>query len=71
MSPLAALQRWSDAGGVWRVVGRTPSTATVSLCRCDGGEEVDRLRTADPHAVAYLLAHRTSEELGEESGEGS
>jgi hypothetical protein len=76
MDALAALRRWHDAGGVWRVTGTDrpdapDGTVTVSLCRCDGGEEVDRLRTADPHAVAYLLAHRTSEELGEESGEGS
>jgi hypothetical protein len=63
MSPLAALQRWSDAGGVWRVVGRTPSTATVSLCRCDGGEEVDRLTTDHPDAVAYLDRYPASEEV--------
>jgi hypothetical protein len=62
MDALETLRRWQEAGGVWRVVGRGGDQVTVSLCRCDGGEEVDRLRTADPHAVAYLLEHPAGED---------
>jgi hypothetical protein len=64
---LTALARWHDAGGVWRVIGGIGDDpdgwATVSLCRCDGGEEADRLRTDDPLALAYLREHPSSDEL--------
>ncbi|MGA8209568.1 MAG: hypothetical protein WB441_17630 [Nocardioidaceae bacterium] len=49
-----ALDRWQQAGATWTVLSRTASTATVALLRCDGGEEVDRLTTSDPAALAYL-----------------
>ncbi|KAA1423716.1 hypothetical protein FE697_009075 [Mumia zhuanghuii] len=53
------LERWERAGGTWRVVARTSARATVALCRCDGGEEVERLMSADP-AVLDALAQRPS-----------
>jgi hypothetical protein len=56
--PVAVLQRWADAGAVWRVVDRR-DTVTVALYRCDGGEEVDRISSADPHLLRFL-ADRTS-----------
>lgn len=34
--------------------------ATVSMCRCDGGEEVQRLTTEDPELVAWLTEHPES-----------
>ena len=40
---LDRLRRWEDAGGTWRVTARRAETVTIALCRCDGGEEVDRL----------------------------
>ena len=46
--PVTVLQRWADAGGVWRVIDRGADTVTVGLYRCDGGEEMDRLRSSDP-----------------------
>jgi len=52
--PVEVLRRWRAAGAVWRVVSRTPDRATVALCRCDGGEEVDRLTSDDPRLLAYL-----------------
>lgn len=58
---LAALGRWSDFGGVWRVLASDDSVATVALCRCDGGEEVERLVVRDPAALAHLAAHPSSE----------
>ena len=57
-----ALVRWHAAGGVWRVVDRKPDEVTVALLRCDGGEEVERLRSADPAWLAYLDGRSASEE---------
>jgi hypothetical protein len=71
------LRRWEDAGGTWRVLhGRaTPAAGDdtgdgagdgagplVSLCRCDGGEEVERVRLAGPEAAAYVRARPSSED---------
>lgn len=56
------LVRWSDAGGHWRVLARTPSSVTVSLRRCDGGEEADRLTSADPALLTWIGDRRGSED---------
>jgi hypothetical protein len=63
-SPVGTLRRWEEFGGVWRVVLRDTSQVTVSLCRCDGGEEVERLTSDDPALLAYLDArpHRAPPE---------
>jgi hypothetical protein len=53
-NPVDALVRWEDHGAVWRVVGRTASEVTVALCRCDGGEEVERLVSDDPALLAFV-----------------
>lgn len=55
------LERWTAFGGVWRVLAVDDTAATVALCRCDGGEEVERLSTTDPELVAWLAGHRESE----------
>jgi hypothetical protein len=52
--PVEVLQRWEEFGAVWHVVHRTADEATVSLLRCDGGEEVSRLVSRDPRLLAYL-----------------
>jgi hypothetical protein len=52
--PVAALRRWEDMGGIWRVVSRTSDDVTVVLLRCDGGEEVDRLVSDDPRLLTFL-----------------
>jgi hypothetical protein len=57
-SPVDILQRWEEFGGAWRIVQHSP-LLTISLCRCDGGEEVERLVSDDP-AVATWLAGRTA-----------
>ncbi|MCF8589275.1 hypothetical protein L5G28_13885 [Gordonia sp. HY285] len=49
---LARLQRWEDAGAVWEVAALRPDSATISLLRCDAGEEVDRFVTSDPRVLA-------------------
>ncbi len=52
--PVATLQRWEDFGGTWRVVRRDGPQVVVALCRCDGGEQVDELRSANPALRAWL-----------------
>jgi uncharacterized protein len=56
------LRRWEDAGGVWRVLGRTRSAVTVGLYRCDGGEEIDRLVADDPRLTQFLAGRLSSED---------
>ena len=60
--PLADLRRWQDAGAAWRVVHRGPDAVTVSLLRCDGGEEVGRLTAGDPAWVRFLATRESSED---------
>ncbi|WP_114906084.1 hypothetical protein [Ornithinimicrobium murale] len=54
------LERWAEFGGVWRVVAADDGAATVSMCRCDGGEEVQRLTTVDPELLTWLAEHPVS-----------
>ncbi|MCZ4653001.1 hypothetical protein O4157_16430 [Gordonia amicalis] len=56
------LRRWEDSGAGWRVVRRGPEDVTVSLLRCDGGEEVDRFVSADPEILAHLGDRVSSEQ---------
>jgi hypothetical protein len=58
---VAALQRWEALGAVWRVLSSGPSGATVALCRCDGGEEVERFHSREPELIAYLGGRLSSE----------
>ncbi|WNG89282.1 hypothetical protein C6A87_008970 [Mycobacterium sp. ITM-2016-00317] len=59
---VAELQRWEDAGAVWRVIDRGSSGATVALLRCDGGEEAARFSSADPRLLAFLGDRVSSED---------
>ena len=60
--PIAVLQRWADAGAVWRVVDRRRCRVTVALYQCDGGEEVDRITSTDPGLLRYLAGRTSSED---------
>jgi hypothetical protein len=62
LSPVDYLRRWEEFGAVWRVVERDRDSVTISMCRCDGGEEVERLTTADPALVAWLARRTHSDE---------
>ena len=59
---LDRLLRWEDAGGTWRVTARRAETVTVALCRCDGGEEVDRFTSSEPVVLHHVGDRETSEE---------
>lgn len=56
------LRRWTAAGATWNVLHRTASEATVALCRCDGGEEMERIASRDPELLAYIGDRTSSEE---------
>ena len=51
---VAALQRWEDSGGHWRVLSRREGRIVVGLFRCDGAEEQDRVVSDDPALVEFL-----------------
>ena len=51
------LLRWEEAGGTWYAVGGDE----VALCRCDGGEVVERLPVADEATAAYLRERPASD----------
>lgn len=53
-SEVERLRRWEQFGGVWKVVARDGQRLTISLCRCDGGEEVDGLSATTPELVAFI-----------------
>ncbi len=57
--PVDVISRWELFGGVWRVIARSGPEVTISLCRCDGGEEQQRIISDDP-ALAAWLGDRTS-----------
>jgi hypothetical protein len=59
--PVEVLRRWESAGGDWRVLARGPHGITVSLRRCDGGEEVDRIQSSDPRLAAYVYGHQPAD----------
>jgi hypothetical protein len=60
-SAFDTLRRWELAGGHWRVLSRNPSGVTLSLLRCDGGEEVHRLTSPDPALAAHIGGRDTDE----------
>ncbi|GEE03323.1 hypothetical protein nbrc107696_37690 [Gordonia spumicola] len=55
---LERLRRWEDAGAQWEVAALRTGSATISLLRCDGGEEVDRFVTSDPRVLALCRERR-------------
>ena len=58
----AELQRWQDSGAVWEVISRRGRGVTVTLLRCDGGEEVDRFTSDDPRLLAFIGDRQSSTE---------
>lgn len=59
---VADLQRWQDSGAHWRVLTRTVHSLTISLLRCDGGEEVDRFTSSDPRLLAFVGTRTASDD---------
>jgi hypothetical protein len=59
---LERLLRWEQFGASWRVAAHDGSQVVIALCRCDGGEEVDRLTSADADLLAFVGDRRSSED---------
>ena len=57
---VADLRRWEAAGAHWRVAHRSGDAVTISLCRCDGGEEVDRVSSDAPDVLDFLAGRESS-----------
>ena len=55
---LERLRRWEDSGAQWSVAALRADSVTISMLRCDGGEEVDRFVSSDPRVLA-LCRDRT------------
>ncbi len=51
---LAQLRRWEDFGGTWRVIAEDGDRLTISLRRCDGGEEAGRLVSREADVRAFV-----------------
>ena len=47
-NPVEVLTRWESFGGTWRVLRRNGARVTISMRRCDGGEQVEELISDDP-----------------------
>ncbi len=58
--PVAILERWADSGGLWRVLTRRADSVTVGLFRCDGGEQLDEIRSAEPDFLEFLAGRDSS-----------
>jgi hypothetical protein len=60
--PVEVLRRWEASGAVWEVLGQTGDELTVALLTCDAGEEMGRVRSADPALHAYVGDRRRSDD---------
>ena len=58
--PVDVLLRWESFGGTWRIVRRSATDVTISLRRCDGGEEVQQLVSDHAALLAWLDARERS-----------
>ena len=60
--PVERLERWQQFGAVWRVTSERSATVTISLCRCDGGEEVGQIVSDDAHLLEWLGGRMNSDD---------
>lgn len=58
--PVEVLRRWEAAGGLWRIIGRAGGELTVGLFRCDGGEQVDAVRSDGAELSVFVGDRQTS-----------
>lgn len=61
-NPTAVLQRWEDSGAIWRVLSRGSDRVTIGLYECTGGQEVDRLTSADQTLLRFVGDRLSSED---------
>jgi hypothetical protein len=51
---LDALRRWETGGATWQVLAREVGVLDIALLTCDAGEQVGRVRSAEPDVLAYV-----------------
>lgn len=56
------LRRWEASGAVWEVLAESGQELMLALLTCDAGEEMGRLRSADPDLRAYVGHRRRSDD---------
>ncbi len=54
---LERLRRWAGSGGLVRILGDAGGRLSVGLLTCDGGEEMERVVTADPEVRRWCAEH--------------
>jgi hypothetical protein len=62
--PVEVLRRWEASGAVWEVLAESGQEITIALLTCDAGEEMGRVRSADPDLRAYVGNRRRSDDDG-------
>jgi hypothetical protein len=63
---LGRLRRWEQSGAVWQVVRRAADGVEIALLTCDAGEQVGRVRSAEPDLIAWIGDRERSDEPGPE-----
>ena len=51
---LGRLRRWERSGAIWQVLRRAAGGVEIALLTCDAGEEVGRVRSAEPDVIAWV-----------------
>ena len=51
---LERILRWERAGGEFRLLDERDGAVTVSLLRCDAGEEIDRFISSEEDVRNYV-----------------
>lgn len=60
--PVEVLRRWEASGAVWEVLSESGDELTVALLTCDAGQEMGRVRSADPALWDYVAGRRRSDD---------
>jgi len=55
------LERWQEHGAIWRMLEVSDQAAVVQLCTCYG-EPVDVVSSQDAEVIAFVRAHRASDQ---------
>jgi hypothetical protein len=59
---LDVLRRWEDGGAAWRVLARDADALDIALLTCDAGEQVGRLRSAEPDVREHVGSRTRSDD---------
>ena len=60
--PVEVLRRWEASGAVWEVLAESGDELTISLLTCDAGQEMGRVRSADPALHEFVAGRQRSDE---------